>query len=128
VVYVLFRLSPTDIKRAFKRLGIKVNVSEVKAEELIIRTVDGKELVMASPQTVLLIKMPGETVMVQAVGSIEERSSEEKVEISEEDVRLVAEQAGVSIEEARQALLEAGGDIAAAIMLLEERRKASLGK
>jgi len=124
----LFRLSPTDIKRAFKRLGIKVNVSEVKAEELIIRTVDGKELVMASPQTVLLIKMPGETVMVQAVGSIEERSSEEKVEISEEDVRLVAEQAGVSIEEARQALLEAGGDIAAAIMLLEERRKASLGK
>ena len=128
MVYVLFRLSPTDIKRAFKRLGIKVNVSEVKAEELIIRTVDGKELVMASPQTVLLIKMPGETVMVQAVGSIEERSSEEKVEISEEDVRLVAEQAGVSIEEARQALLEAGGDIAAAIMLLEERRKASLGK
>ena len=128
MVYVLFRLSPTDIKRAFKRLGIKVDVSEVKAEELIIRTMDGKELVMASPQTVLLIKMPGETVMVQAVGSIEERSSEEKVEISEEDVRLVAEQAGVSIEEARQALLEAGGDIAAAIMLLEERRKASLGK
>ncbi len=124
----MFRLSPTDIKRAFKRLGIKVDVSEVKAEELIIRTMDGKELVMASPQTVLLIKMPGETVMVQAVGSIEERSSEEKVEISEEDVRLVAEQAGVSIEEARQALLEAGGDIAAAIMLLEERRKASLGK
>jgi len=49
----------------------------------------------------------------------EEAPKEEAPEVSEEDVRLVAEQAGVSLEEARRALEEAGGDIAEAILRLQ---------
>ncbi|ABM80338.1 nascent polypeptide-associated complex protein [Hyperthermus butylicus] len=123
----MFRLNPADIRRQFKRLGIKADVDVVEAEEVIVRKTDGKTLVLANPQ-VLLVKMQGGMVMLQAVSnSVEEVEAigEKAPEISEEDVRLVAEQAGVSLEEARRALEEVGGDIAAAILLLEERKKAS---
>lgn len=64
----------------------------------------------------------------QVVGeSLEERAimrnEEAKPKIPEEDVALVAEQAGVSLEEARAALEETGGDLAQAILLLSSRRK-----
>ena len=123
----MFRLNPADLRRQFKRLGIKADVDVVEAEEVLIRKPDGKTLVLTNPQ-VLLVKMQGGMVMLQAVSNTIEEVEEttgKAPEISEEDVRLVAEQAGVSIEEARKALEEAGGDIAAAILLLEERKKAS---
>lgn len=43
-------------------------------------------------------------------------------EVSDEDVALVAAQAGVSEEEARRALIEAGGDLARAILSLRSRK------
>jgi len=42
--------------------------------------------------------------------------------VTEEDVKLVAEQAGVSLEEAQRALEETGGDLAQAIILLQARK------
>jgi nascent polypeptide-associated complex subunit alpha len=125
----VFRLNPSDLRKQLKKLGIKnVEIKNVDAEEVIIRTVDGEELVAVNPQVVIM-EVPGATAMIQVVAaSIEKRSRSEapgEAEVSQEDVEFVAEQAGVSIEEARQALLEAGGDIAAALMLLEERKKAS---
>jgi len=125
----LFRLNPAEVRRQFKRLGLKnVKVDVINAEEIAVRLEDGREIVLHTPQA-LLIRMQGNAVMLQAVSStIEEREYGGEAtgqDISEDDVRLVAEQAGVSLEEARNALKEAGGDIAAAIMLIEERRKAS---
>ncbi len=124
----MFSLNPSDIKRQLRRLGLKnVDIETIEAEEVIIKSGEGKELVAYSPQ-VVMIKMPGGTAMIQIVTqNIEERerSREEGLTISEEDVRLVAEQTGVSLEEARKALEEAGGDIAAAILLIEERKQAS---
>ena len=50
----------------------------------------------------------------------EEKEAEEEVlEISEEDIILVASQAGVNPEEARAALQQAGGEPARAILLLK---------
>ncbi|RUM46625.1 MAG: NagC family transcriptional regulator [Hyperthermus sp.] len=125
----MFRLNPAEVRRQFKRLGLKnVKVDVINAEEIAVRLEDGREIVLHTPQA-LLIRMQGNAVMLQAVSStIEEREYGGEAtgqDISEDDVRLVAEQAGVSLEEARNALKEAGGDIAAAIMLIEERRKAS---
>ncbi len=122
----MFRLSVNELKRQFKRLGLNVDVKEVKAVRLTIEAEDGKIYEMDGPEAVILVKLPTRVYMVQAVGSLEVREKEEEgegIEISEEDVRLVAEQAGVSIEEAREALKEAGGDIAAAILLLQERKR-----
>jgi len=44
------------------------------------------------------------------------------VEVSEEDARFIAEYTGVSIEEAKQALKESGGDIAKAIEIIQQRK------
>jgi len=39
--------------------------------------------------------------------------------VAEEDVKLVADQTGKSMEEAKKALEESGGDLAKAILLLQ---------
>ncbi|AAB98268.1 TPA: nascent polypeptide-associated complex protein [Methanocaldococcus jannaschii] len=52
-----------------------------------------------------------------------EEEEEVKVEITEEDVELVAKQCNVSKEEARKALEECNGDIAEAILKLEEEKE-----
>ncbi|BEP18594.1 nascent polypeptide-associated complex protein [Pyrofollis japonicus] len=125
----MFRFDPKELRKQLKRLGLRdVKIEAVNAEEVVIHTAEGKELVIISPQ-VLLMRMKGGAVMLQVMGQgIEEReiaiSEPAGEQISEEDARFVAEQTGVSIEEAKQALQEAGGDIAAAIMLIEERKRA----
>lgn len=127
----MFRLNPSDLRRQLKKLGLKnVDIRNVDAEEVIIRLTDGSELVAVNPQVVVM-EVPGATAMIQVVATELQRressSSESMQEVSQEDVEFVAQQAGVSIEEARQALIEAGGDLAAALMLLEERKKATGG-
>jgi len=94
-----------------KQMGMKV--TNIDAEEVIIRTVD-KEIVISNPQ-VSKIKIMGQDTF-QITGEISERPRED---ISDEDVDMVADQAGVSREEARAMLLETG-DIAEAIMRLKK--------
>ncbi|ADC68962.1 alpha-NAC related protein [Methanocaldococcus sp. FS406-22] len=53
----------------------------------------------------------------------EKEEEEVKVEITEEDVELVANQCNVSKEMARKALEECNGDIAEAILKLEEEKE-----
>ena len=124
----MFRLNPSDLRRQLKRLGLKnVDIETPEASEVVIRLADGREIVAEAPE-VMIVKLPQGAAMIQVVAqNLEERNVEsaQALTVSEEDVRLVAEQAGVSLEEARNALIEAGGDIAAAIILLEERKKAS---
>jgi len=126
----MFRINVGDIKKQLKRLGIKnVDVETFEAEEVTILRQDGRIFKIESPQ-VAILKMPNGTAMLQiiAASGIEEVSQQRAVDVSvtvsEEDVRLVAEQAKVSLEEARKALIEHKGDIAAAILALE-RKKAS---
>jgi len=107
-------------------MGINIEFEEVKAVRVIVEREDGGQLVFEEPDNVMLFKMPGNATILQVVGKprlVEVEKAEEKPEFTEEDVKLVAEQAGVSLEEARRALEETGGDIAAAIILLEERKK-----
>jgi len=121
-----FRGSPADLLRQLKRMGINIEFEEVKAVRVIVEREDGSQLVFEEPDNVMLFKMPGNATILQVVGKprlVEVEKAEEKPEFTEEDVKLVAEQAGVSLEEARRALEETGGDIAAAIILLEERKK-----
>ncbi len=119
------RMSSRDLRRLTKRMGLDINELQ-GVEEVIIRLPD-KEIVIKNP-SVSVIAVRGGARMYNISGEEEERPrgvEEEtaglEVEISEEDVQLVAMQAGVSAEEARRALEEAGGDLAKAIMLLSGR-------
>jgi len=55
----------------------------------------------------------------QVVGEESERSLDTTPEISNDDVKTVAEQAGVGEEEAKAAIKECKGDLAEAIMKLK---------
>ncbi len=105
-------LNPKQMKKMMKQMGIEME--EVDAEEVIIRT-STEELIFKNP-TVTKISARGVETF-QIVGSYE--IVKKAVEISDEDVKLIMEQANVSEEEARKALEEAGGDLAEALMKLQ---------
>ncbi len=117
---VAFPLNPKDLQRILRRMGI--TVEEVRAGRVVVELEGGGRLVVDEP-TVMVVRARGQPPMLQVMGQIREERREEAagevVEISEDDVRLVAEQAGVSLDEARRALEETGGDIAAAILKLQ---------
>lgn len=104
------KINPKQMERAMKKMGMQM--TNIDAEEVVIKTPE-KEIIINNPQ-VSRVKMMGQDTF-QISGEISERGREET---TEEDVEMVAEQAGVSAEEARSALQETD-DIAEAIMKLK---------
>ena len=102
-------IDPKLMKQAMKRMGIKQ--VDIDASEVIIRT-PGKDIIIRNPQVAKVNMMGQETFQVS--GDIVEVTG-----ISEDDVKTVASQAGVSEEKARKALEEAKGDLAEAILKLQ---------
>jgi len=103
------------MKQAMKKMGIAQQ--EIDATEVIIRTAD-KEIVITEPE-VSKINMMGQQTY-QIVGNEHEREIDSTPDINEEDIKTVSEQAGVSMDEAKEALLKSKGDIAQAIMDISE--------
>ena len=102
-----------QMKKMMKQMGI--DIEELDAEEVIIRT-SGEEMVFRNPS---VTRISGRGIeMFQIMGKYE--VVKRKPEISEEDVKLIMEQAGVSEEEAKRALEEAGGDLAEALLRLQQ--------
>lgn len=115
--------SPRELRRLMRRLGMEMKPIE-NVQRVIIEAED-RNYIVEQPQVLVMSMRKGETV-VQIFGKLreeEKKEAKETLEISEEDVELVASQAGVSKDEARKALIEAEGDIAAAILLLEARKE-----
>ncbi len=112
-----------------RRMGVDFQQLE-DVTEVLIRFPD-KELVIPQAQ-VLVMQAQGEDIY-QIVGKSEERSltisaeSEEGAPVTtfqaftDEDVQLVASQANVSEDEAREALRTAEGNLAKAIIILTEK-------
>lgn len=113
------KFRPKDLEKMLRSMGVKVQT--IDAEEVLIKLRDGTALRIANPQ-VSVTKVGGEEIY-QVMGeaeSIREGAEESPYEPSEEDISLVASQAGVDREAARRALIEAGGDLAEAILRLTE--------
>lgn len=108
----MFPTNPKQMKKMMKQMGI--DMEEVDAEEVIIKT-RGEELIFKNPSVVKVSARGVETFQVSGSYEIVEKGPE----ISEEDVKLIMEQANVSEEEARRALEEAKGDLAEALMKLQ---------
>ncbi|MHA1722259.1 MAG: nascent polypeptide-associated complex protein [Candidatus Baldrarchaeia archaeon] len=114
------RMSPKMMKKLMKQMGIKIQeIPGVK--EVVIRLSDS-ELIIKNPQ-VTLMKVSGQD-LYQILGQTEKRVVEERkeLEIPMEDIQLVAAQAGVTIDEAKKALEQTGGDLAQAILLLKSSK------
>lgn len=104
-------MNPRQMERLMQQMGMKS--TPIDASEVIVRKKDGGELVVSSPQ-VTMIEVQGEKTL-QISGAISERAG-----VSEDDIRLVMEQAKCDREKALAALKETKGDIAAAILKLQE--------
>ncbi|MHC1569799.1 MAG: nascent polypeptide-associated complex protein [Candidatus Syntropharchaeales archaeon] len=105
-------MSPRKMQQMMKQMGIRVTEIE-NVEEVIIRTADSE--IVFDDAAVSIMEAAG-TKIYQLTGSPHERARE--LSIPEEDVKLVIEQTGASEDTAREALKEAGGDLADAIMRL----------
>jgi nascent polypeptide-associated complex subunit alpha len=124
-------MNPRKMKQMMKQMGI--DVTELEAEEVIIRTAD-EELVFDGAQVTRMDAQGQETY--QIVGEPESRpvgaggdasaveagdDSDESADsgIPDSDIQIVAQRAGVGKDEAREALEAENGDLAAAISRLE---------
>ena len=107
-------MNPKMMEKAMKKMGIKQET--IEASEVIIKCAD-KDLIIKNPNVSKVNAMGQDTY--QIVGDVEE--VEVGVgDIKEEDVKTVAEQAKVSEEKAKEALIRNKGDIAKSIMDLQE--------
>ena len=103
-----FSLDPKKMQTIMKQMGIKQE--EIEADEVIIKA-KGRELVIREPH-ISKIDMQGQE-MLQITGKIEERTGRE-------DIMTVAKSANVGEKEAKEALEEAEGDLAKAILMLKK--------
>jgi nascent polypeptide-associated complex subunit alpha len=125
-------MNPRKMKQMMKQMGI--DVTELDAEEVVIRTAD-EELVFSDVQVTRMDAQGQETYQVvgepevhkvgEAAGAVEAGDEDDADAdtggdgIPEDDVELVATRAGVSKGDAREALEAEDGDLAAAIARLE---------
>jgi len=112
------RISPREARRMMQRMGLSMDAIP-DVERVVIKT-SSKEIVIENPE-VAVVDIQGQKMFQVAGGKITEKTVERKLTIPEEDVKLVADQTGRSLEEARKALEECEGDLAKAILLLQSK-------
>ena len=107
------KISPKQLEKMAKKMGIQSET--IEAEVVIIRGRDS-DIIIHNPQVAKVNMMGQETFQIS--GDIEERESED---FSDDDIEMVAEKAGVSNDEAREAIKKYGGIAEAIIGLREEQ-------
>jgi nascent polypeptide-associated complex subunit alpha len=124
VSFVQRRVNPREAKRMMERMGMRMDGVE-DVQQVIIKT-SSKDIVIEQPE-VAILNMGGQKIFQVAGGTVTEKAPERGVSssatakfvVSEEDARLVADQTGKPLEEAKKALEECEGDLAKAILLLQ---------
>ncbi len=106
------RINPREANRMMQRMGM-----QLKQIDDVTRVV----IESATKKTeVAIVTVQGQTVY--QVGGGRTREEGPASASSDEDAKLVAAQAGVSAEEAANALRQSGGDLAQAIILLKQKK------
>ena len=108
------RMNPRQMNQMMKRLGITVKEIE-NVQKVIIQT-DTKEYIFENADVSMMDAQGQKTYQITG----KPRIVEKKEGIPKEDIDLVVEQTGKSVEEAKKALEETKGDIAEAIMKLTQ--------
>jgi len=104
-------IDPKKMQAMMKQMGIKQE--EIDALLVVIEKNDGNKIVIENPSVVKIVMSGQESWQISG-----EAHEEEAGGFSEEDVMLVMEKTGKSEKEVREALEEAGGDIAQTIINL----------
>ena len=111
------RINPREANRMMQRMGMQVK--QVDDVTRVIIESASKRIVIDSPE-VAIVTVQGQTVYQVGGGTARE---EGPAGVStQEDAKLVASQAGVSVDEATKALQQSGGDLAQAIIVLKQKK------
>ena len=103
-----------EMRRMLDKMGLEMK-DLGNIEEVIIKT-ENKELYLIKPQ---VVEMKGkDNTIFQVVATDIEEKQREVPSLREEDIILVMQQANVMRERAVQALIDAKGDMAQAILTL----------
>jgi nascent polypeptide-associated complex subunit alpha len=116
-------MNPREQKRMMQRMGMNMDtVPDV--QQVIIKT-NEKDIVIDEPE-VAILQVQGQKMYQVIGGQVSEQAPSKRPTaqvaqpmFSEEDVRLVADQTGKSLDKAKEALIECEGDLAKAILLLQ---------
>ena len=111
--------SGRDAMRMMQKMGMQLGELE-EVTQVVIET-QNKRIVIDKP-SVATITMQGQQVYQVTGGQVREESAEQIQTVLDEDIELVSQQAMVSSDEARKAILQANGDLAQAIILLKEKK------
>jgi nascent polypeptide-associated complex subunit alpha len=114
----MFNMNPRQMEAAMRKMGIAQE--NIDAEEVIIRT--KKEDIHIKNPSIQKIKAMGQ-ISYQISGKEETVERSAAAEITEDDIKTVMEQANVSKENAKSALEKSKGDIAEAILYLDENKE-----
>jgi nascent polypeptide-associated complex subunit alpha len=99
-----------------KRMGLSMG-DMPDVQEVVFRT-STKEILIEDPE-VAVLNMHGQKIFQVTGEKITEKAVQKEITFPEEDIRLVADQTGKSVEEAKRALESTDGDLAKAILLLQ---------
>ena len=106
-------IDPKKMQAMMRQMGIKQE--EIEVERVILQCPDKN--IIIEPANVQKIVMQGQESW-QITGQAQEQAK--GTQITDADISMVAEKAGVSKDKAREALETSNGDIAEAIMSLGE--------
>ncbi len=120
------RIDSRKARRMMKQMGMQMD--ELGDVKRVILQSPTREIVIEGPM-VTAINVQGQKMYQIAGGKVTERAPQaaqapveerKQVEVPEEDVLLVSQQANVSMEKARATLIQAEGDLAKAILMLQK--------
>ena len=108
-------MNPRQMNQMMRKLGI--NVKDIEKVEKVIILTDTLEYVFTDAEVTVMNAQGQKTYQIAGNPQVKER----KKEIPKEDIQLIVDQTGSSVEEAKEALEKSKGDIAEAILLLTEQ-------
>ena len=106
------RINPRQMNQMMKKLGI--NVKEIENVKKVVIQTDKKEYIFDDAEVTIMDSQGQKTFQISGRPKILDL----KDEINKEDIDLIIEQTGKTVEEAKKALEETNGDIAEAIIKL----------
>ena len=113
------KVSPREQQRMMQRMGLQVK--QLDDVTRVIMETSTKRIIIDNPE-VATVTVQGQTIYQVGAGNLREEVVVSQVSI--EDAKLVSSQAGVTQEEASEALRVSAGDLAQAILLLKKKKHA----
>ena len=110
------KVNPREANRMMQRMGMQVQ--QLDDVTKVIMETPTRRIVIDNPE-VATVTVQGQTIYQDGGGTMREEGIGGG---SDEDAKLVASQAAVSIEQASNALRQSNGDLAQAIILLKQKR------